>query len=235
LGSERQPLPPGPDGTFECHVWWADLSMTDPRRLALLDPVERARRERYRQPADADRFTLGAVLLRLAAARATGADPAALAIERPCRTCGEQHGRPRVVGSGVHVSVSHSGERVAVAVTAAGPVGVDVETRVTVDPRLGRHVLGPGESATGPRELLRYWVRKESVVKATGDGLRARLTGVVVSRPDEPPRLRGYPGGEPPAAVMADLSPGGDCLAALTVLTAAPVVVRERDAAVLLR
>jgi 4'-phosphopantetheinyl transferase len=217
----------------KAHVWWADLAMVGPRHVDLLDPVERARRARYRRPADADRFTLGAALLRLVAAEATGTDPAAVAVARHCPTCDLPHGRPTVAG--VHVSVSHTGERVAVAITTAGPVGVDVEAIAAVAPDLGEHVLGPDEAVAGPRDFYTYWVRKESVVKATGDGLRVRLSGVLVGRPDEPPRLIAYPGMEPPPAAMADLCPEGDYAAAVTVLTAAPVAVHEEDAAALLR
>jgi 4'-phosphopantetheinyl transferase len=217
-----------------CDVWWADLCLADPCHLDLLDADERYRRTRYRRPADAARFTMGAVLLRLGAAHVTGHDPAGLTIERTCPSCAQPHGRPRVVGAGLHVSVSHAGDRVAVAITAAGPVGVDVESGGSVPADLGRYLLGPGESATGTRDLLRYWVRKESVVKATGDGLRAPFTGVVVTRPDQPPRLLCYAGRGRPAASMADLSPPGDFAGALTVLTSAAVVVEERDAALLL-
>jgi 4'-phosphopantetheinyl transferase len=202
-------------------------------------PVDGARRRAYRREADADRFTIGAVLLRLALAAETGMDPDRLPIQRACPTCAQQHGRPTVTGVDRHLSVSHSGNRIAVALTAAAPVGVDVEELsasrpVTAPDELARHVLGPGESAADRREFLVYWVRKESVVKATGDGLRAPLPGVLVSRPDEAPRLVGYPDRPGLVATMADLDPGDGYLAALTVLADVALVVREHDAAGLL-
>jgi 4'-phosphopantetheinyl transferase len=80
-------------------------------------------------------------------------------IVRACRACGsDRHGKPQVVvpaGSpAVHVSLSRSGGRAVVAITDAGPVGVDLE-------RLG----------TEDTDELVAWVRAESLVKATGHGL----------------------------------------------------------------
>jgi phosphopantetheinyl transferase len=40
---------------------------------------------------------------------------------------GRHHGRPRLPGTGLHASISHSGATVAVAVSSAGAVGVDVQ------------------------------------------------------------------------------------------------------------
>jgi 4'-phosphopantetheinyl transferase len=213
--------------------------MVRDRHLGLLDAIERDRRRAYRRAADADRFTIGAVLLRLALAAETGTDPSRLPIHRSCPTCARPHGRPTVPGLDRHLSVSHSGNRIAVAITAVAPVGVDVEEVASSRPvddsaDLARHVLGPGESAADRREFLVYWVRKESVVKATGDGLRARLPDVLVSRPDAAPRLVGYPRRPDMSATMADLDPGHGYLAALTVLADVPLVVREHDAAGLL-
>ncbi|MDT4989153.1 MAG: 4-phosphopantetheinyl transferase [Micromonosporaceae bacterium] len=223
----------------ECAVWWADLSMLRDRHLNLLDALESDRRRAYRREADADRFTIGAVLLRLALAAELGAEPDRVPIQRSCPTCARPHGRPTVAGAGRHLTVSHSGNRIAVAITATAPVGVDVEELASSRPvddseQLARHVLGPGESVGDRREFLVYWVRKESVVKATGEGLRAPLPDVLVSRPDAPPRLVGYPGRRALAATMADLDPGDGYLGALTVLADVPLVVREHDAAGLL-
>ena len=50
-------------------VWWAELGAARPALLGLaglLDPVERARRDRYLRDADRDRFTLGVAMTRLA-------------------------------------------------------------------------------------------------------------------------------------------------------------------------
>jgi len=210
--------------------------MREAWHLGLLSPAERDRLAGLRREIDQDRSAVGTVLLRLLVAARLGIEPAAVAVERSCPDCDRPHGKPTVPGTGLYVSVSHSGERVAVAITEAGPVGVDVEEAGATDPaELGRLVFGPGEWATGVEDFLVYWTRKESVVKATGDGLRAPLVEVLVTGPTEVPRLVGYRGGPPPPAVVADLRAGAGYRAALTVLTTATVAVVERDAADLLR
>lgn len=82
-----------------------------------------------------------------------------LAIVHACRSCGsDRHGKTHVVvprgPSPAFVSLGRSGGTTVVAVSADGPVGVDVE-QVTPD--------SPAD--------LREWVRTESLLKATGHGL----------------------------------------------------------------
>ncbi len=220
--------------TDPVEVWWAGPDQARTGHLALLDEVESARRERLRQPADRDRFTVAAALLRLVCARLTGLDPARVPVDRSCTRCGRPHGRPRISGYDLHVSISHSAGRVAVA-TAAVPVGVDVEQvrPIPVDEISGQ-TLGPDERADDLTGFFTYWARKESAVKATGDGLAVPLSGVLVSRPDQPARLLGYGTRPGLVATMADLSPGPGYAAAVTLLTAGPCQVTERDGSELL-
>jgi 4'-phosphopantetheinyl transferase len=210
-------------------VWWADPAWVRPAHLDLLDAVERSRRVALRRAADQDRFTAAAALLRLVGARATGLGPREVAIDRGCPTCGRPHGKPRIQGYDLHVSVSHSGARVAVAAGRA-PLGVDVEEVTGINvAELAGPTLGPGESAAGPAEFFVYWTRKESAVKATGDGLRVDLSGVRVTPPDQPAALLRYPTRPGLVATMRDLGAGAGYAAALTVLAPEPVVVSEHD------
>jgi 4'-phosphopantetheinyl transferase len=210
-----------------CHVWWAvpaDLS----GRHHLLSPVERGRLETLMRPVDRERQAGGAALLRLAVAELTGVAAADVVVARSCPDCDRPHGRPTLPDLPLHASISHSADRVVVAVTAAGPIGVDVELVAPLRTEgLAASVLGDGEHSAGEADFYRYWTRKESVVKATGDGLRAALAKVRVSGPHEPPRLLGYPGPTPLTASMADLDPGPGYLGALTVLHPGPLTVTE--------
>ena len=216
-------------------VWWARPGQVTAAHEALLDAVERGRREALRQPADRDRFTAAAALLRLVIAGETGLTPQGVPVRRTCERCGRPHGRPRIDGYDVHVSISHSGERVGVAVAGA-PVGVDVEQIRPVSlADLAPHTLGPDEPAPDHAGFFTYWARKESAVKATGDGLSVPLAQVRVSRPDQPARLLAYPGRPELVATMHDLDAGAGYAAALTVLTAAPADVTEYDGGPLLR
>src|SRR5215218_3272440 len=154
-----------------CDVWVADLAMQRTAHDALLDEVERGRADAFVRPADRSRSVLGVALLKLAVARSIGVAPASVRVDRRCAVCGRPHGRPRVVGSDVEVSVTHSGSLVAVAITWDGPVGVDAEHRAidrTMPP--AEHIVTDSEPVREADDLLTYWCRKESVVKATGDG-----------------------------------------------------------------
>jgi len=209
-------------------VFWLDPATVAEAYLGVLNETERERMAALRRHEDRLRFGAAAALLRTVVGAETGTPPERVAVHRSCPDCQRPHGRPTLPGLGLHASVSHSGARVAVALTRVGPVGVDVEEpRDVLFAELSDRVLGEGERAHDAGAFYRYWTRKESAVKATGDGLRVSLSGVRVSPPDEPARLLGYPGRPDLAAWMADLAPGAGHVGAVTVLTVEPVTVRE--------
>jgi 4'-phosphopantetheinyl transferase len=245
LPARGVPLPALAPGV--CHVWWARPDDVGPRHDTLLAPGDLERRARLRQPADRDRLTAAAAVLRLVLGAHAGVPPARVEIDRTCPGCGEQHGKPRPTAlPGVHVSVSHSAGAVAVAVGTSGPVGVDVEEIGRHDQaeleRLADEVLAPEERAELTRlpgrdraaAFTTYWTRKEALVKATGDGLLTRLDAVVVSPPSDPPRLLRWEGRSVTVSLHA-LHPPDDAVGTLAVLGPAPVQVLEHDAGPLLR
>jgi 4'-phosphopantetheinyl transferase len=188
-----------PLGSTDCQVWWVSLASCQPAHERLLDPVESARRAGYRARADRDRFTLGVVVTRTILAANLGVAPDKVDLDRTCATCGRPHGRPRpATGVNIDLSVSHSGDFVVVAFAVGRAVGIDVErldrSRGT---ELAKIVLSPAEHAHFSRlepagrspACYRYWVRKEALLKASGDGLRVPLTDLTVSASDEHPRL----------------------------------------------
>lgn len=132
------------------------------------------------------------------------------------------------------------------AVARRHPVGVDVEQvdlRVDLDSVTG-HVLTPterrclaGSPEDGRRErFFRYWTRKESVLKATGDGLRVPLQNLTMSAPDERPELRNWRGRPalPPRVSLFDLEPGAGFDASLAALDAPDLDVTQHDGSTLL-
>ena len=198
-------------------------------RRDLLDPTEATRVNRVANAEDRTRQIAGAALLRLAAGNLADIDPAMICVDRTCDTCGQPHGRPRLIGTDLHASISHSGDRIAVALTRAGHVGIDVERISPIDlAELASGVLGLEEHANSTTDFFIYWVRKESVVKATGDGVVAALERVRVSRPSEPAMLLDYPDRPPLPATITDLHPGNDYVAAVTVLATGPIIVTEQ-------
>jgi len=203
---------------------------------SLLDQLEIERCRRYRLAADRDRFTLAAALLRTVAGKSLGVDASAVVVDRTCETCGDPYGRPRLPESVLQVSISHSGDVVTVAVTAAGPVGVDVEQYGVGHTDLVSTVCTESESrhVASSADFYAYWTRKEAVVKATGEGLRRRMTSIEVAPPSAPPALVSVDGGLGVPCRMADLRLPGYA-GAVAVLTSSDVWFDVVDAGRLLR
>ena len=93
----------------------------------------------------------------------------------------QQRGKPYFAGeTGVHFSVSHSGEFVAVAF-AESPVGIDLQQHkshgdaVARHPKLASRYFHPKEQKYVADDLwegfFRVWTAKESFVKRTGRGI----------------------------------------------------------------
>jgi 4'-phosphopantetheinyl transferase len=220
------------DRRQRCNVWVAAIGLFQPADEELLDEVERVRAAAFVRPDDRARFVVGAALLKLALADYTGGQARAVRVDRPCATCGGPHGPPQAPGSGLHVSLSHSGSLVAVAVSRAGAVGIDVEHRTARALPAARRILSSSEPLGRPEDLYTYWCRKESVVKATGEGWQVPCREVVVSRAEERARLVSYRG-KPLTAFMTDLDLGEAYAAALTVLSSDDIKVRVRPAVLL--
>jgi 4'-phosphopantetheinyl transferase len=219
-----------------CQVYIARRWCLESHHVALLDGPEIERRARYRCEADRDRFTLAAVLLRAVVGRAGGADASAVVVDRRCDRCGEPHGRPRLPRAGLEASISHSGDVAVVAITEAGPVGVDVEfigTRGYAEILRSVCTRSERESVQTPADFFAFWTRKEAVVKATGEGLNRALTDVVVTPPDTAPAVVSFAGATQPECRMSDVLVEGYAGAA-AVLTSDPVSFTVVDAAALL-
>jgi 4'-phosphopantetheinyl transferase len=212
-----------------CLVWWAAIADYRPGHDRLLSDVEVARAGRMHRAEDGVRQRLGAVLLRLAAGRVLGVAPERVTVDRTCPRCSAPHGGPLLPGTGLHASITHSGDVVGLALTGVAPVGLDVERISDVDvDGLSATVLHPDERAPDADEFFTYWTRKEAVVKATGDGLRVPLSEVRVTAAAQRPELLGYPGHDGGLPVhLVDLRPAAGYRAALALLTTMAVPVVE--------
>jgi 4'-phosphopantetheinyl transferase len=231
----------------ECQVWWASIDDVRPEHVLLLDRDELGRRARLAAREDRDRFVLGAAVARIVVGHHLGCPPGAVVLDRRCSECSEPHGKPRVVSDrDLELSVSHSGTRVVVAVTRGCAIGVDVERvrpRLDVD-RLAARVLDARERgvlaavapAQRPQAFVRFWTRKEAVLKGTGEGLRIALTDLRVSGPGEAPVLQGWRGRAAMCGRIAlrDLEPGEGYAASLAVLDTPRAGVAELDASLVL-
>jgi 4'-phosphopantetheinyl transferase len=229
----------------ECHVWWAALIHCAGWHSRLLDATESVRHRSYRTAADRDRFTVGVALTRLVLGRYLGVPPDAVPIDRTCARCGGPHGRPRLAtGAAIDFSVSHSGDVIGLAITrslagggASRLVGLDVEliSAATAKEAPVDVVLSAAEHlcyrkldvAARSTAFFRYWVRKEALLKATGDGLAVPMTHLTMSAPDQPAQLAEWQGrpGYPALVSMHDLAARPGYVAALALV--------GRDAAVI--
>ena len=111
--------------------------------------------------------------------------PQRLRVDRTCRRCAAQHGKPRLPDHpGLDVSVAHAGEHVAVALARGPRIGIDIERIRDVDVdvdvvELARSAFASDEAAeiaalpAGDRAaaFFELWTRKESIVKALGVGI----------------------------------------------------------------
>jgi 4'-phosphopantetheinyl transferase len=152
-----------------------------PDGVGLLDEHERRTLVGFRSAATAHAYAAAHALARRAVAEVAGCGAAGVRIDRTCLECGAQHGRPTLPDLPLlHLSLSRADTLVAVAVTRAGPVGVDVEPVAATDfpgfpdvalhPAEWDHVEGRPLERTLRR--ARAWTRKEACLKALGVGLR---------------------------------------------------------------
>lgn len=131
------------------------------------------------------------------------------------------------------VSLSRAADVVVVAVSGCGPVGVDVE-RLDA-PRFAGFdevALHPHETAPTIEARATTWVRKESLLKATGDALHLDPRLIRLSDPDQAPALIEWSAPAPPTSAvwMADLHLRGHAVC-VTVLCDEPPEVTLRRAA----
>jgi 4'-phosphopantetheinyl transferase len=201
----------------------------------LLDDGERDRYARFMRAEDKARFVTGRFLARTVLAEATGRPPQDLHFTTGCPHCGDAHGKPRLPGSGLDFSLSHSGDRVLLVLVEGAEVGADVEQESDRDvDSLSRMVLTAAEAevlrtmADRKRGFHAYWSRKEALLKATGHGLAAPMTAIHVSGPDEPPEVVAWEGEAAVSPVrLADLDAGPGYAASAAVLTDRPLRLAE--------
>lgn len=231
---------------MRCDVWWARPAAATPRLLAMLDDVERERYAGYRREIDKLRFLTGRTLIRAIAGTRLGVEPEAVVLDSSCYACGKPHGKPTIVAAGAPaVSISHSGERVALAVVDGPPVGIDVEEirDAKVDDLAGIafSAIERDEFAAVPRPAHRaafftYWARKEAVLKATGKGMSIPMNTFTLSAFDAAPRILSSDSTEvDPARVhLADVDAGAAYRATVAIIGDPPptgwVVEQDADA-----
>lgn len=178
-------------------------------------------------------------LLRAGAADWLHVPEADLRLIRLCPSCGsDRHGRPLLAPLRGHtvpsVSISRAGPVTVVALSGAGDVGVDVEPAGAAgSPGFGAVALHPLEAAAGPHERTLTWVRKESLLKATGHGLAVDPACIRLTPPSEPPALLAWDAPDAPQLPvwMHDLDTAAGHVATVSVRAAVAPRLEVRQAA----
>ena len=193
--NESFPLPGLPAETG-IDVWRIDLDEAldaDVKLDAVLSAEERARAARLIYPRGADRYRKGRAMLRLGLGLYLGKHPGEIELVTGWR------GKPGLAErSALHFNVTHCREFALIAFTTAGEGGVDVEVidreveaQDIANENFTRNaaalIAAAGTAEEQAKVFLRFWTRKEAVLKATGGGLLHGLHRVDVS--DEPPGI----------------------------------------------
>lgn len=154
----------------------------------VLSDEERRRAERYRFEEDRRRSIVARGTLRMLLGRRLGSDPRRLEFVEGAQ------GKPALRGGELEFNVSHSGDRVAIAIAQGSPVGIDIEVeqpRMTDLAVLARRYFSPGEARevelaaqadadAAMRLFFTIWTAKEAVIKAVGGGLSIELASFSV-------------------------------------------------------
>ena len=175
---------------FPVRLYAADISADDEfyeKWYGLMPKKRRAASDRFKNEADRHRCIAAYALLVYALREVVrdtgidvGTDAAGLLDKGIADIAGDDNGKPYLTDIPVSFSISHSGKRVAVAVSPMD-VGCDVECknrnalgiarRFFADSEY-RMLCGIDDSAVQDIEFTRLWTLKESVVKCSGEGIR---------------------------------------------------------------
>lgn len=208
----------------EVHVWLSVLPAAEESvsHLArLLSPDEQARAARFHFPKDRAAFVTARGRLRTLLGRYLRTPPEKI------RFILNAHGKPELpVPAPLQFNLSHSGELAAFAFTRHHRVGVDVE-QVRADfanDSVAERFFAPGEvtqlralpAAAQAAAFFECWTRKESFVKARGEGLSLGLEQFEVSV-GGPAQLLSVAGGDAARWTMHDLHPADGYAGAVAV------------------
>ncbi|HWA44263.1 MAG TPA: 4'-phosphopantetheinyl transferase superfamily protein [Hypericibacter adhaerens] len=139
---------------------------------------DQAHARRYRRPEAQARSLLAHAALRALLARQTARRRWVFRFD----STGKLRAMPTVGAAAAEVSLSHSKDMVACAVSHGGAIGIDIEAhRPRAYDAIARYGFGPGEQAQvarhGPAAFYRIWTLREAMGKATGEGLALAADG----------------------------------------------------------
>ncbi len=155
---------------------------------SLLTHEELARAAKFLKPADAEGFILSRGLLRRILANCMNIEPATLRFSR------NPQGKPFLEGGELEFNVSHSRDRLLIAVTSGRLVGIDIEFKrdgLNMESIIKRW-FAPAEqiafqTVENPADVFfEIWAKKEAYVKALGIGIYKELNTFAVPIGEKP-------------------------------------------------
>lgn len=163
------------------------VRLDEPPIAVPLGHDEQRRAERFVFDRDRRRYVAAHTALRVILGRFLGGNPADLQFAYGPR------GKPRLVNAPIDArfNLSHSEDRALIAFAIGREVGVDIEHTRTIEDLTGvaeqsfssaeREWLRQTPPESRVEVFFRIWTRKESFIKAVGDGLHFPLDGFDVS------------------------------------------------------
>lgn len=225
-----------------------NLSAIDLSQIGTLTVAELGRADSLATSLARERFLAGRLAMRELIAEELGIDPRDVQARFRCARCGPRehvdHGQPRymVTGEVVPLGVSYSrcgAWCVGIVSRSGSDIGIDIEdsTRSAFSSvgfedvfatRRERRRLARCSRHRRPRHRAQLWARKESALKATGDGLRVDPCTLDTGSPGKPALVDGPAGAGHPAQIrLLDLSVESLRLPPEYVVSTATVVRRE--------
>jgi 4'-phosphopantetheinyl transferase len=198
-------------------AWFARLTPY-PGQHRDLTGEDRSEAAAYASATARNRFLAARARLRLVLSACTGVPGAKLEFRRG------RHGKPALAAERIHFNISHSRDRLLIAVSHAGPVGVDIEHMREIDAGwLARNWFSEREyrewtampASARHAAFFHGWTRKEAFIKATGLGLAMPLDQFSVSMDPARAELLEVQGQKPWPWRMTAIEAGPDCAAAM--------------------
>lgn len=176
------------------HIWRASLEWEPQRRanfFKLLSEDEQKRSARFRFQKDRDHFVAARAILRTLLGQYLYTNPQDIHFSYA------KQGKPFIKNQKLEFNLSHAGDWALLGFSLDGPLGVDIELiRADMEfESVARHFFSPPEVSTllhlnrydRPGAFFNCWTRKESFIKALGDGLSFPLDQFEVSLLEGPP------------------------------------------------
>ena len=200
-------------------IWCVALDAPDDAPRSLLSIEEQQRADRFVFDRDRRRYVIAHAALRQLLARYTAADLTF--------TYGPR-GKPALIDTEVRFNLAHSDDVALVAISTECEVGVDVERVRTISDLEAianryfclreRAAIMACQGDARVLTFMRFWTRKEALLKLTGDGLSLPLDCVDVAWPDARSTLTVADGsGVSHCVIVADLHVANDYAAAVAV------------------